>query len=119
MIFSKKLVRTALSVYWTLCFILTHISIPKEVPVEEGSDKILHLLGYTALAFIFDWHSRVSKFSIKAWRGILLLALYGAFDEWTQGFFGRDPDRMDWATDVGGILLGTMLSYRVWRRVSG
>ena len=45
---------------------------------------------------------------VKFWEFYLFfgLSLFGALDEYTQGFVGRMPDVLDWVADVFGIGLG-------------
>lgn len=39
-----------------------------------------------------------------AWWVLLAVVWYGVFDEWLQGYVGRDPDVMDFLADLAGTL---------------
>lgn len=52
------------------------------------------------------------------------LSLFGALDEWHQGFIpGRDPDSLDWIADTigaaGGIAFASVMRNMLARRTPG
>ena len=72
-----------------------------------GWDKILHLLGYAGLAFLLSAYLDLRRFKTASSVPLVLLvvSVYGAFDEITQPYFGRACDYRDWLADfVGGIV---------------
>ncbi len=106
-----------LAIYWLAMFTGTHIPrIP--VPMEGGgTDKWLHFGAYAGLGFLlsavlFARRSRSSDWRTVLFRAATVVAvglLYGAADEWLQGFVGRDPDLWDWYADAAGITSGAVL----------
>ena len=112
------LLAIALVLYWLIAFLGTHVPIPAGA-IPGGGDKMLHYLGYAILASLlmglrasrgpFGWYSIVMRW--------LVLAVYGAFDEFTQPFVGRNADVMDWCADLFGSFCGlglVVLLVRVW-----
>jgi VanZ family protein len=96
-----------LPLYWALMFVGTHLP-SDSLPGVGASDKTLHFLGYSGLAFLLaaawiDLRSRL----VGAARVLLVVALYGALDEWSQRFVvGRQPDVGDWLADLVGCAGG-------------
>lgn len=81
-------------------------------------DKRMHLIGYFFLALlVWKWAETTWKEVGPHffWRALLLLALYGALDEATQPFFGRDAGVFDWLYDLLGAG-GALLLMEVLRR---
>lgn len=110
----------ALAVYWLAMFTGTHIPrIP--VPMEGGgTDKWLHFGAYAGLGFLLSavmFARRARSGDELGGRGVFFRIatvvaiglLYGAADEWLQGFVGRDPDLWDWYADAAGITCGATL----------
>jgi VanZ family protein len=109
--------RRALPAYWISLFCLTHfpkleIGLPIRAP-----DKLAHIGAFGLLAFLF-WrfvetlrHPLSSRFVFiaAAW-----LIVFAGFDEYTQQFFGRSTDLVDWLCDVAGI--AAVLAVLEWRR---
>ena len=96
------------ALYWVLLFVLTHLpSLPhaKVLRVGDNADKLAHCLAYAGLAFLLAaastarWGFRPLTFA----RVLLVVGLYAAFEEWTQGFV--PPRTTDWE-DVVADLLG-------------
>ena len=80
-------------------------------PTPEGSDKLVHLAGFAALAFPLARTNRIS----------LLLTLMGAsafggLIELIQPTFNRSADLNDWIADILGVMLGIALGL-IYRRV--
>ena len=74
----------------------------------RASDKTLHFIAYFVLVFLL-WFSiaadkKVNWRRAAAWWVLLVVVWYGVFDEWLQGYVGRDPDIMDFFADAGGAL---------------
>jgi VanZ family protein len=106
--------------WWLLLFVGTHI--PMTLPGTANSlDKFQHAGAFCGLAVLLCS-------AYEAWRprrewgyvGVFLLAIgYGAADEWTQQFVGRQSDWRDWFADFGGAACGVGLMFFVaafWRR---
>ncbi len=100
-------VQATLVCYWSALFVATHI--PK-VPssVAHVSDKLMHYLAYSGLAFLLAaafttrWQFRpahyVTLFSV--------VAIYGIADELIQIPVGRTAEVADWIADITGAACG-------------
>jgi VanZ family protein len=102
-----------LAIYWPALFISSHIPIPLKVREAGVSDKVLHLLAYLVLVFLF-WivmnpGRKVSWRRISVWAMLLIMLAYGIIDEVLQGFVGRSCDARDLAADMLGVLTGLIL----------
>ena len=82
-------------------------------PAPEGSDKLVHLIAFAALAFPL---ARTGRF------GLMLVFIgasaYGGIIELIQPSFNRSADINDWVADIVGVVLGVCcgLLYRHLRR---
>ena len=100
--------------YWPAIFILTHMPIPRLVfRAVRASDKTLHFIAYFVLVFLL-WFAiaadkKVNWRRAAAWWVLLVVVWYGVFDEWLQGYVGRDPDVMDFFADVAGTVVCLVL----------
>ncbi len=100
--------------YWLFLFILTHI--PNPSAIIRGinvSDKTMHFIAYLCLVFLL-WFAlgssnKVNWRKISVWLIILIMACYGAVDEWLQGFVHRTPDILDFFADMAGVLTGLIM----------
>lgn len=110
----QKLIIIGLLFYWTALFILTHIPLPQiffgKIP---PSDKTLHYLAYLVLSFLL-WFAiglgkKVNWRKAAVWWVLFAVVWYGVFDEWLQGYVGRNPDIKDFFADVGGAVSGLIL----------
>ena len=108
--------RRILPAYWIFLFCSTHL--PKlQLPGPQSSDKIAHTTAFGILALLI-WRAFQSVYSRLSaafvWKVLGVVAVYGAFDEITQGFVGRGTDPEDWLGDMTGaaIVLGVL----EWRR---
>jgi len=112
-----RAVQVALPVYWVILFTLTHLPrmrIPGRIP---QSDKLAHCVAYALLAWLL-WRfvatfrrAMDARTALVLW---LIVALYGALDEWLQSFVGRDMDLRDWLADMAGAT--AVLALLAWRR---
>ncbi len=70
-------------------------------------DKLVHAGLYSVLGATLGWGRRRDVSPPPHWVLLGVGALYGATDEWHQGFVrGRVPDWGDWFADVAGVTLG-------------
>lgn len=91
-------------------FVLSHQPVLIQPP---GSDKLVHLLAYAALAFAWGRSLSGSGWPRRAtFLGAALVAVtYGVSDEWHQSFVvGRDASVGDVLADTAGAWLGAALS---------
>jgi VanZ family protein len=109
----QKVTIILLLFYWPAIFILAHMPVPQLVFGIQVSDKTLHCLAYLVLVFLL-WFA-VSPFRKVEWRRatvwwiLFVVVWYGVFDEWLQGYVGRNPDVMDFFADLAGALIGLIV----------
>ena len=108
-----KYILLILLIYWPALFVLTHIPIPDLARRSGMSDKMMHLLAYMALVFLW-WFSispyrKVDWRKVKVWLALAVMVWYGAFDEWLQGHIGRSADVRDFYANLAGVLLGLVI----------
>ena len=115
-----KYVLLALAVYWPLVFTLTHIPVPDIARKSGMSDKTMHVTAYFVLTFLV-WcavspYRRVRWSDKKAWLVVLVVAVYGAIDEYLQGFVGRSADVDDFIANLFGIVfaMGVLSIFQFW-----
>jgi len=97
----------ALVVYWIVMFTGTHYPRPPHflLPLQH-SDKVLHFVGFAGLAFLFAVVLRHRwSWAMGFWIAGLV-SVYGALDELTQPWVGRDCELLDWVADVLGTIGG-------------
>ena len=97
----------ALAAYWVALFIGTHLPhTPQALAVTN--DHLLHWLAYTGLAVLLCINlARDARLSARqAVAIVLVLAIYGALDEWSQIPVGRSCELADWLGDVAGAITG-------------
>jgi len=104
-----------LVVYWVALFVATHLP-GDSVSSVQVSDKLLHVVAYFGLtcllAFVVLGYSRRPPYLYAVI--LLIVAVYGALDEFTQTFaVGRYADVGDWFCDLGGAVLGLAGYYRL------
>ena len=107
----KKVISICLVVYWGMLFLGTHLPYDSLHHGVRINDKILHFIGFTGLSFLLApvWMGRHPSAG-RLLSVLVVLATYGAVDEWTQAFVpGRNCDFWDWCADVGGAIAGMMV----------
>lgn len=93
-------------VFWCACVYMTHVPKPPDFTNVIRSDKLKHFCGYGTLATFLYFSLWINGVN---WRRaailiIVVLAIYGALDERTQPWFGRDCDIHDWYADMIGVI---------------
>jgi VanZ family protein len=97
--------------YWAAIFVLTHLpKMPGVRPAIPHLDKAVHaglFFGLTVLGGLaMGLRGRPDRVrAVLLWA--VVYAVYGAVDEWLQGFVRRDPDVLDWLADLVGITAGS------------
>lgn len=101
-------VRWGPAIVWAaVIFTLSSFS---RLPSPPGTDKTHHFVAYAILAVAIVWGLTDRAPRRTTWAvalGALLLAsVYGATDEWHQGFVpGREGSALDWAADTTGAAI--------------
>lgn len=93
-------------IFWLACIYMTHAPQPPDFTNVVHNDKIKHFCGYgTLVSMIYFslWIKGVSKRNLVILI-LIVLAIYGALDERTQPWFGRDCDLHDWYADMCGTV---------------
>ena len=80
-------------------------------PAPEGSDKLVHLAAFAALAFPLARTNRVSLLFV-----FIGASAFGGLIELIQPTFNRSADLNDWIADILGVMLGIALGL-IYRRV--
>jgi len=70
-------------------------------PAPEGSDKLVHLVAFAALAFPL---ARTGRFGLLP--VFIGASAFGGAIELIQPSFNRSADLNDWVADVVGVILG-------------
>lgn len=106
----RWLIWTTTAIYWLACIYMTHVPHPPGFTDVVTWDKLKHFCGFGLLAsllYLSLW--------VKGWSPsntvlalIVVLAIYGALDERTQPWTGRDCDIHDWYADVCGTLFAAL-----------
>lgn len=82
-------------------------------PAPDGSDKVVHLIAFAALAFPL---ARTGRFGlIPVFVGA---SAFGGIIELIQPYVGRSAEMQDWIADIVGVALGIILAqlYRRFRK---
>lgn len=96
-----------LILWWGMMFVGTTIpgsSIPHSQLLT--ADKLIHTAMYLGLTlFLYRFLRKVKGVRIIQAASItfVILAFYGVFDEWHQGFVGRTPSQLDYIADMIGV----------------
>ena len=83
-------------------------------PAPEGSDKLVHLAAFAALAFPLARTGRIGLLPV-----FIGASAFGGAIELIQPSFNRSADVNDWIADVVGVVLGIgcgLLYRRIRRR---
>ena len=80
-------------------------------PAPEGSDKVVHLIAFAALALPLAHTGRFGLSPV-----FIAASAYGGIIEVLQPYFGRSADMQDWIADIAGVTLGIMLAL-LYRRL--
>ena len=83
-------------------------------PAPEGSDKLVHLVAFAALAFPL---ARTGRFGLLP--VFIGASAFGGAIELIQPSFNRSADVNDWVADIVGVILGIgcgLLYRRIRRR---
>lgn len=112
----QTVARLLLFPYWILCFVLTHIPNPKSIPTQAFFDKVLHFSGYFVLGFLLAAFYSVKKKTPQALfkACFITLLIYGAIDETTQPYFGRDFEWFDLLADLLGVSTAVLLFLKIF-----
>ena len=80
---------------------------------RDGSDKIVHLIAFAALAFPLARTGRIGLLPV-----FIGASFFGGLIEIIQPSFGRSADVQDWIADIAGVALGIVLAllYRGFRK---
>jgi len=101
---------------WLMAFALTHIPIkPGGLSPIPHLDKFAHVILYFVLSYLGGLRllmrtNPIPFHVLLVWA--LVYIIYGAVDELTQPFTGREADVADWAFDAIGVGLAT---FSLWR----
>ena len=80
-------------------------------PAPNGSDKVVHLIAFAALAFPLARTGRIGLVPV-----FIGASTFGGFIELIQPSFGRSADMQDWIADIAGVGLGIVLAL-IYRRL--
>ena len=80
-------------------------------PALDGTDKLVHLIAFAALAFPL---ARTGRFGLIP--VFVFASVFGGIIELIQPSFGRSADMQDWIADVAGVALGIVLAL-LYRRL--
>jgi membrane associated rhomboid family serine protease len=80
-------------------------------PGPDGSDKLVHLIAFAALAFPL---ARTGRFGLVP--VFVCASVFGGLIEVIQPFFGRSADMQDWIADIAGVVFGIVLAL-LYRRL--
>lgn len=105
-----RVVRLALPLYWIALAAATHYPTVNIPGTFEWRDKVVHLVCFGLLAFLF-----VRFATPRLAVALAVLIPYAALDEWTQQFVGRYTELADWIANVSGIVL-VVLGFGLVRR---
>ena len=70
-------------------------------PAPEGSDKLVHLVAFAALAFPLARTGRIGLLPV-----LVGASAFGGAIELIQPSFNRSADVNDWVADMVGVILG-------------
>lgn len=85
--------------------------IHKPFTAPDGTDKLVHLVAFAALAFPLARTGRVGLIPV-----FVGASAFGGLIEVLQPSFGRSADMQDWIADIVGVALGMILAL-LYRRL--
>ena len=85
--------------------------IHQPLPAPDGTDKIVHLIAFAALAFPLARTGRIGLIPV-----FVGASAFGGLIELIQPSFGRSADMQDWIADIAGVGLGIVLAL-LYRRL--
>ena len=74
-------------------------------PAPDGTDKLVHLLAFAALAFPLACTGRFGLLPV-----FVSASAYGGLIELIQPSFNRSAEMQDWLADTGGVALGIVFA---------
>ena len=80
-------------------------------PTPDGTDKIVHLIAFAALAFPLAYTGRIGLIPV-----FIGASIFGGLMEVIQPSFERSADLRDWIADIAGVALGILLAL-LYRRL--
>ena len=80
-------------------------------PPPDGTDKLVHLIAFAALAFPLARTGRIGLVPV-----FVGASAFGGLVELIQPSYGRSADMQDWIADITGVGLGIMLAL-LYRRL--
>ena len=80
-------------------------------PAPDGTDKLVHLIAFAALAFPLAHTSRIGLIPV-----FVGASVFGGLIELIQPSIGRSADMQDWIADIAGVALGIALAL-LYRRL--
>ena len=105
-----------LVVYWVGIFILTHMPgqhITFFTARLTFFDKILHFIAYFILSLllwtVLNPARKVDWKKARVWWILVVIVLYGVFDEWLQAYTQRSCSFYDFLADVAGAAAALIL----------
>ena len=110
-----------LTLYWlflTYMLLSPPKGLPQELPLFEGADKVVHVVIFAVLSFLY----KATFFRQAFGRCFLILILYGIATELAQEYMhlGRSGDPLDLLADAIGIVLGygamSLLAHKLMQR---
>lgn len=113
----RWLVWTAYASLWTAALLTTFPINVRDAVVPAhytfSASKVLHVSAYAVFAVLTGWLALG-----RPWRWALLglLSLHAWGTEFVQQFVGRTSSLRDVGLDHLGIVLGLVLSWKLWRR---
>lgn len=105
------------TVYWLGLFAGTHSPVGPTIPSSLWDfDKVIHAAAYFGLAtvLLIAWRRTGAQPGLRGRLAIAAIALaYGAVDELTQPFVGRQCELLDWLADGVGVFSAVAID--TWR----
>jgi ABC-type sugar transport system substrate-binding protein len=95
-----------------LAFATTHTRPPTPPSPPVINDKLMHFIGFTILSLLTLWKWAPVGRKIPFWELLILycgLLTYGAVDEITQPYAGRQCELRDWQADAAGAFVGLLV----------